>query len=126
MSGFIDRRDLRRVRFARRLVRFDAFGRRTPMFIHYVTGSGSRRNGGTRRCAPVAIGQGRDKDLAEAEQSLLIRPTMGQSQCKAGDRHTRGSGAVGDGLNDFWRQERKDGQPPDMTFGETFIGGDVI
>ncbi|WP_275548819.1 hypothetical protein [Methylocystis rosea] len=26
----------------------------------------------------------------------------------------------------FGRQERQDGQASDMTFGETFVGGDVV
>ncbi len=83
-----------------------------------------------RRHEAVLVGHNRTRSrlgiLAEAEQSLLIRPSMGQSLCQAGDCHTRGSSAVGDRLNDFWRQERQDGQAPDMTFGETFARGDVI
>jgi hypothetical protein len=29
-------------------------------------------------------------------------------------------------LNNFWRQERQDGQAPDIAFGETFVGRDGI
>jgi hypothetical protein len=50
---------------------------------------GSKRDGGMRR-----RGAGRNRTrslfriLAEAEQSLLIRPSVGQSLCQVGDCHT--------------------------------------
>jgi hypothetical protein len=65
-------------------------------------------------------------DFSRGRAALLIRPSMGQSLCQAGDCHTRVSSAVSDRLNDFRGQARQDGQAPDMTFGEAFARGDLV